>query len=382
LVGIALLTQDLNMMSSSLLQPLGDLADDMESLVQLQLAGAEEVLHHDPSKSSLELGKKKRRAPDEIQRIRSTFEKMKKAIRSWGKYVPWPVVQTLLRANVEADLDVEWVDTSTYFSDIAGFTGIVESLSPEMSLRLLNRYFNDMTKIIDEHGGVVIEFIGDAILCIYGTPLENPEHPSGAVKAAMKMLEGVRRINTWSARQDHPLPEVSIRCGLHSGNVMVGNMGFKQRIKYGVVGEAAQIPSRLEELNKTYSTSCLISNHTYTRLWPELFVTRPVDITRLTRVPGSEPEHIHEVMACTKRGKDHPLFIACAQHTLGMDLYAKKHWAKAIDKFEKAKEMIMAFYDEAEKDGPTELLIKRCRYYMDKPPAEPWDGVWDESADL
>merc|ERR1719491_1690081 len=180
----------------------------------------------------------------------------------------------LLRANVEAGLHVDKVDASIYFSDIAGFTTIVESLEPEKSLLLLNRYFNDMTKIIDDHGGVVIEFIGDAILCIYGAPLENPQHPSGAVKAALKMLDQLRKINTWSAKQE--IPEVKIRCGVHSGYVLVGNMGFQSRIKYGVVGEDANLPSHLEELNKTYSTQCMISQTTWTRLIPEHFITRPL----------------------------------------------------------------------------------------------------------
>jgi adenylate cyclase len=181
------------MMSSSLLKPLGELADDMESLAQLQLAGAEDSEPKDLKKGT-----------DEIRQIRTTFEKMKKAIKSWGKYVPWPVVQMLLRANVEADLMVQEVECSMYFSDIAGFTTIVESLAPEKSLLLLNRYFNDMTKVIDDHGGVVIEFIGDAILCVYGAPLENQYHSSAAVKAAMRMLGCLRKINQWSATKGMP----------------------------------------------------------------------------------------------------------------------------------------------------------------------------------
>merc|ERR1719326_1888839 len=145
----------------------------MESIAHLHLAGiscSEDTLANEGS--------------SEIRLIRRTFESMKKAIRSWGKYVPWPVVQCLLRANVEADLHVEEVEASLYFSDIAGFTTIVESLQPEQSLQLLNRYFNDMTKVIDDNGGVIIEFIGDAIFCIYGAPLSNSFHPSSAVKGA------------------------------------------------------------------------------------------------------------------------------------------------------------------------------------------------------
>lgn len=365
LVGIYLLTQDLTQMSSQLLKPLRELADDMESLTQLQLAGAEDVEEV-----------KKGQGTDEIRQIRNTFEKMKKAIKSWGKYVPWPVVSMLLRTNVEAVLKVEEVEASMYFSDIAGFTTIVEQLQPEKSLLLLNRYFNDMTKVIDDHGGVVIEFIGDAILCIYGQPLLNPYHPSAAVKGALRMLSVLRKLNAWSVQKG--LPEVNIRCGVHTGQVLVGNMGFQSRIKYGIVGEDSQIPSRLEELNKTYTSNCLISHSTFYQLVDNMFISRPVDWIRLRHAPGSEPEYIHQVMD-RFRGSDksHPLWQACEVHAEAMEHYKQCEFEEAIGKFEQAGELVKAHL-KIEEDGPSALLIKRCEALIKEPPPEDWDGVWVE----
>merc|ERR1719440_2478200 len=184
LAGITLLTKDMTFLSRNLLKPLRELADDMESIAQLQLAGVAHV--EDPS--SIDEG------TSEVRLIRRTFENMKKAIKSWGKYVPWPVVQLLLRANVEANLEVNEVEVTIYFSDIAGFTTLVETLPPESSLLLLSRYFNDMSKVIDDHGGVVLEFIGDAIQCVYGAPLNNLDHPTSAVKASLRMLAALRRM--------------------------------------------------------------------------------------------------------------------------------------------------------------------------------------------
>lgn len=364
------MTKDLTLMSSSLLKPLRELADDMESLAQLQLAGAEDNEVKEINKGT-----------DEIRQIRNTFEKMKKAIKSWGKYVPWPVVQMLLRANVEADLKVEEVECSIYFSDIAGFTTIVEGLPPEKSLLLLNRYFNDMTKVIDDHGGVVIEFIGDAILCIYGAPLVNVFHPSAAVKAALRMLQSLRKINCWS--QSKGMPEIQIRCGVHTGNVLVGNMGFQSRIKYGIVGEDAQIPSRLEEMNKTYTSKCLISNYTYEKLLPDHFLTRPIDFIKLRNEPGAPPEHVHQVLDRERTGdRSHSLWPACDLHAEAMELYMSRDFSKALPKFEEVGDMVKAI-NEVERDGPTELLIARCQAYIkDPPPADgSWDGVWDRSAE-
>ncbi|CAE8584646.1 unnamed protein product, partial [Polarella glacialis] len=179
LSGITLLTKDLTFLSRNLLKPLRALADDMESVAQLQLAGVSNTEEDDEWND---------KETSEIQLIRRTFRNMKKAIKSWGKYVPWPVVQLLLRANVEAKLEVNEMEVSIFFSDIANFTTIVESLPPESSLLLLSRYFNDMSKVIDDHGGVVLEFIGDAIQSIYGAPLPNENHPNAAVEASLLML--------------------------------------------------------------------------------------------------------------------------------------------------------------------------------------------------
>lgn len=361
LMGIVLLTRDLTYMSRNLLKPLRELADDMESIAQLQLVGAVET-------DSMMV-------TNEIKQIRRTFENMKKAIKSWGKYVPWPVVQKLLSANIEAELQVTEVEASMYFSDIAGFTTIVESLPPEKSLLLLNRYFNDMTKVIDEHGGVVIEFIGDAIYCIYGQPLPNTMHPHAAVKAALRMLGSLKKLNLWAASKQ--LPQVNIRCGVHTGKVLVGNMGFGSRMKYGIVGEDAQLPSRLEELNKTYTTSCLISSSTFSWLQTiqsDAFIARPVDFIRLRHEPHAPPEFIYEVMA---RGREnHPFWEVAELHTAGMELYRKGEFSQAVTTFEKVKSRMADADDEA--DGPSVLMLSRCRSLLKAPPPkESWDGVWD-----
>mmetsp|Transcript_27342 Transcript_27342/g.50134 ORF Transcript_27342/g.50134 Transcript_27342/m.50134 type:complete len:467 (+) Transcript_27342:1-1401(+) len=363
LSGIVLLTRDLTFVSRNLLRPLRELADDMESIAQLQLAGVAEAA----DETEVNQG------TSEVRLIRRTFENMKKAIKSWGKYVPWPVVQLMLRANVEANLEVNEVEVTIFFSDIANFTTIVESLPPESSLLLLSRYFNDMSKVIDDHGGVVLEFIGDAILCIYGAPLNNPEHSSAAVRAGLKMMASLKKMNEWSRQRD--LPEVKIRCGVHTGRVLVGNMGFHSRMKYGIVGEEAHIPSKLEELNKNYSTGMLISSHTLTKIGED-FVTRPVDCIRLKKAP-SPGELIHEVIAREKRRgeRTHPMWPVVAVHAEAMDLYMARRFVDAVAKLEEVGAMVKEI--SGEEDPPSQLLLKRCRSYIENPPAPEWDGVWD-----
>lgn len=369
LSGIVLLEKDLRFLSQNLLLPLRTLADDMESMAQLQLVG-------DQDEDQIEWTDQ---VPSEVRAIRRTFENMKKAIKSWGKYVPWPVVQTLLRANMEADLEVEDLEVTMYFSDIANFTTIVENLSPDSSMLLLVRYFNDMSKVIDDHGGIVVEFIGDAIQCIYGAPLANPDHPTNAVKASIRMLSALRRMNEWCIGQDPPLPQVSIRCGVHTGSVLVGNMGFDlglhSRMKYGIVGEDSHIPPRLEEANKMYGSKMIISQSTYDKLGEnEGFITRPVDFIQLRE--NSEAEPIYEVLDRDKRHMtQHPLFPMTQKYASAMEEYRNRDFASAAKLFEEVQEMKKQATDQD--DIASELMRKRCESYIETPPPEDWSGVWD-----
>ena len=283
---------------------------------------------------------------------------MKMAIKSWGKYVPWPVVQLLLRKDAEADIEVSEQEVTIFFSDIASFTTIVEGLQPERSLLLLSRYFHDMSKIIDEYEGIVLEFIGDAIMSIYGAPVKNKEHPTAGVKSALRMLASLKVMNQWF--KDHDLPEISIRCGVHTGKVLVGNMGFQSRMKYGVVGEESNIPGRLEELNKTYSTEMLISHATYSRIQPKLFIIRPIDYVNLFEVPGAPVELVYQVVDRNLKGdlRGPKKRSAMTEYASGLELYRDKNWADAIAKFEKVQTIWQdAFKSE---DVPSSMMVKRA----------------------
>mmetsp|Transcript_33751 Transcript_33751/g.77983 ORF Transcript_33751/g.77983 Transcript_33751/m.77983 type:complete len:1085 (-) Transcript_33751:162-3416(-) len=366
LAGIVLLTRDLTFLSHHLLRPLRDLADDMESIAQLAGVGTEEEASGEPETS-------------EVLLIRRTFDNMKKAVRSWGKYVPLPVVQLLLRDGEEAKLEVKEREVTMFFSDIANFTTIVESIEPAACLLLLSRYFNDMSKVIDDHSGVVLEFIGDAIQCVYGAPLENDRHPTLAVEAALRMLGALRRIKDWC--KEHRLPEVSIRCGIHTGRVLVGNMGFSSRMKYGIVGEESTVASKLEELNKTYKTRILISESTFEKLDPGEFFIRPVDFVYLKQVPEaiSDSELVYEVMPLKLKGPSNPLKRIISLHAEGLCEYKRKEFTSAARKFEQVNAVLADINQED--DAPSSLMIKRCATLAEVPPPNEWDGTWDSYVD-
>ncbi|CAE8712234.1 unnamed protein product [Polarella glacialis] len=208
LSGITMLTKDLTYLSRNLLKPLVELTDEIESIARLDLAGAYSSQAED-TKGGPDLS--------EIRLMRRSFDNMKMAIRSWGKYVPWPVVHLMLRKDAGANLEVTEKEVSVFFSDIEGFTSIGASLPPERQLLLLSRYFHDMSQVIEDHGGIVLEFIGDAIMSIYGAPLVNEAHPAAAVESAIQMLAALTTMNHWFAARN--LPKLRIRCGVHTGKV-------------------------------------------------------------------------------------------------------------------------------------------------------------------
>jgi len=353
-----------------------ELADEVESITRLQLAatGTWRASSSLPDYND-------RQVSSEIRLLRRRFDNMKTAIRSWGKYVPWPVVQLMMRKDAEANIEVSERQVTMFFSDIASFTTIVESLPPKSSLLLLSRYFQEMSKIVDAHGGIVVEFIGDAILCIYGAPVVNDSHPTVAVMAAVEMLQAMGGINAWLDRRG--LPRISIRCGVHTGQVLVGNMGMQSRIKYGIVGDECSMPGRLEELNKTYGTQLLVSETTHTDMAIEGFVSRPIDFIRRPTDEGNsqrESEQIFEVWKAARRASKAALEEKAADlYTEAVEHYRHSRFQEARDGFTAAGEAMQKL--TGSQDVASELMLRRCLSYMANPPPPDWDGAWDRATE-
>lgn len=362
LLGFVSIARDMMMLRNNLLQPLRNLADEMKSITQRQLAGVSASYKYEQCAA-------------EIRLIQTTFEGMKNAMKSWGKYVPWQVVQRLLQNGVKAEHGVEEREVTLFFSDIASFTTIVEAMDPVDSMVLLSQYFSEMSKVIDNNEGIVLEFIGDAILSMFGAPIKNEDHASAAVRATLKMLNCLRAINNWAANHNPPMPELQIRCGVHTGTVLVGNIGLQSRIKYGVVGDNATIPPRLEELNKTYGTDNLLSQQTYARLVPNLFVIRPIDKVYL-RPRDEQPELVYQALAIGRKGGGQQGIKALAAiHAEALECYLARDFAEAELKFSRVSSKMKEALDVDDKASL--VMQERCREYLKQPPGPDWNGVWD-----
>jgi class 3 adenylate cyclase len=184
----------------------------------------------------------------------------KKFIRSiFGRYATEEVVEDALRRGLK--LGGEEREVTILFSDIRNFTGLAERLEPTEVVDLLNDYFSEMVGVISRNAGILNKFVGDGIVAIFGAPESHGNDAERAVKTALEMMERLKEFNRKLAEKGRP--ELSIGVGINTGRVVVGNIGSTERMEYTAIGDAVNLASRLEELNKDLGTGILISPSTY-----------------------------------------------------------------------------------------------------------------------
>jgi class 3 adenylate cyclase len=209
-------------------------------------------------------------ADDEFARIAVKTNEMIQGLKErdichvrFGRYVSPEISRRILNGEISAD--GELVEATILFCDLRGYTSFVEKKSPTDVVRFLNRYFTEMEEAIRKSGGIVLQYIGDEIEAVFGTPaIPSENHAERAVKAALAMRQALAQLN---ARR-HQDGEVEIRhgVGIHCGTVLAGNVGSPERLVYAMVGDAVNVASRLQVLNKTCGTDILVSRNVVERL--------------------------------------------------------------------------------------------------------------------
>src|SRR5215813_10959684 len=206
-----------------------------------------------------------------------------------GRYVS-PEVAARVECNPR-DLDGERRQVSILFTDLRGFTTLSERMAPEQMAARLTEYFDAMTSAIFVRRGMVNDFIGDAILAVFGAPLDDPAHARHAVQSALAMIETLDTLNRrWSTEG---LPPLRMGVGIHTGEVFAGNVGRAGKVKYAVVGDTVNLASRVEGLNKDLGTTMLVTESTYHAAGLDL----EVKDRGLVSVKGrEEPVRVYEVL--------------------------------------------------------------------------------------
>lgn len=163
---------------------------------------------------------------------------------SFEAYFPPALVQKIVRDPSRVTARGQKKELTILFSDIKSFSTHTATMDPDHVQRLLNEYFDEMVRIVFEHGGTVDKFIGDGLMVFFGDPEDQPDHALRCVRAAVEMQRSVRRMGmTWGGQAERP---VQIRIGIHTGEVIVGNMGSRRRLDYTALGATVNLAARLE----------------------------------------------------------------------------------------------------------------------------------------
>jgi class 3 adenylate cyclase/CHASE2 domain-containing sensor protein len=283
---------------------------------------------------------------------------------AFGLYLQPSVIDEMLKQPELPKLGGEKKTLSVMFSDIRGFTTISEKLTPEQLAKLINEYLTPMTSLVFEHGGTLDKYIGDALMAIFGAPVDQPDHALRCARTAVHMMRELAKLQERWRMEGNNYPPIDIGIGINSGPMVVGNMGGNQRFDYTVLGDNVNLASRLEGTNKEYRSHIIISEATYV-LCNGQVAARELGAVR---VKGKkEPVKIFELL------DDKPPAGEIGQvieiFNSGIAKFRTQQWEAARQEFRKVLEIWP-------NDGPPHAYIDFCNDMEKEPPGTDWDGVY------
>lgn len=280
-----------------------------------------------------------------------------------SRYLAKEVVDKLLESD-EDPLTASAQQVSVLFSDIRHFAEITESLGAKETVQMLNSFFTEMVDVVLRQGGIVDKYIGDAIMAVFGAPLDDPRNADHAVMTAIEMVSALDKFN--QNRAALGFDPIKVGIGISSGDVVAGSIGTSKRMDYTVIGQSVNLAARMESATKHYGTNVLVSENTISQMktalsWREIDLIRVPDTNRPISMFEPLETYPRSIRADLNRVRD--------AYQRGLRNYRQRNWREARSLFENV-------LDRYPRDVPSQLYINRCDYYLDKPPPEEWDGVW------
>lgn len=312
---------------------------------------------------------------DEIGELAAAFNRMIEQLRhnerireTFGRYIDPKVAQGLID-RPEVAIDGQRRVMTIMFSDMSGFTSMSEGMTPRGLVKVMNHYFTVMSAPIRSNRGVIDKYIGDAIMAYWGPPFIEEDEPAlFACFAAIDMADQVpalqKQLPDLLGIRAMPAP-CDLRIGIATGEVLTGSIGSELMMSFTVMGDAVNLASRLEAVNKVYGTRILISQTTADAIGAACELR---EIDRLAVAGQSVPQAIFEVMS-----KAHGLSVP--QESLRAH-YAEGLAAYRAGRFEEARVAFNAALEAVPGDGPSRTLLARITQFETDPPAADWDGAW------
>lgn len=326
--------------------PIGEISIAMDRLGRLEL-------DHEPAPLS-------RLA--EIASIQESLARMQRGLGAFAKYVPAALVRRLIAMDGEARPGMQATQATLFFSDLVGFTAIAEVVDSDRLVRLVGGYLDAFSQEIIRTEGTVDKYIGDAVMAFWNAPDPVAGHPLRACEAALACQARLIALQPEFAAEG--IPTVEARIGVHTGPVLVGNVGSSERLNYTVLGDTVNLAARLESLSKRYKTSILISEQVVAACG-DAMVHRPVDIVA---VKGRQhPTVAYELLARRVDASAETLQLA-ARHAAAFESYRGGDFGTAAEGF---REILSTRAG----DGPSAVLLARCEALVAAPPGPDWSPV-------
>ncbi len=286
----------------------------------------------------------------------ATEGRQKAFIKSAFKYYLGPeVIEQIIADPGKLQLGGEKRELSIFFSDIEKFSGFSERLDPPTLTALLNAYLSEMGACIQAEGGYLDKYIGDAIVAFWNAPLGQDDHAARACRAALRCQRRLAELRPEFEQRTGAV--VKARIGLNTGAVIVGNMGSRERFNYTILGDAANLASRLEGANKAFGTYLMVSETTWQQGGGS-FIGR--ELGRLRVVGRKAPVRVYELAGLA--GEARPAHFAAFEQALAQ--FYTGDFAAALAAFERLPD-----------DPASRAYAAQCRALQAAPPAA-WDGVW------
>jgi len=287
----------------------------------------------------------------------------RKISKAMARYLHPDLVQQIARDPEQVKMGGQEVEATVMFSDIYDFTTISENFSPHELVAHLNSYFSDISSFVLDHGGMLDKYTGDGIMAIFGAPLPRNDHALLACRAALAHKNFSSKLGSGNHLSVADQFHRRTRLGIHSGNIVAGNIGSSRRMDYTAIGDTVNLSARLEGVNKIYKTRVILSHASYKRIENE-FICRELDFLR---VKGKKtPTRIYELIA-NRELADHGRYQWIEKYHEALDAYRQGNWEKAGALFE-------ALAHGTHPDPASLVMLERCRYLTKNPPRD-WDGI-------
>jgi adenylate cyclase len=291
----------------------------------------------------------------------TTVRDREKIKRAFGLYLSPEMIRRIAQDPDAVNLGGQELVGTAVFTDIKGFTSIAEGMSAPDTAAMLNAYFSDATRHVFDAGGTLIKYIGDAVFAIWGAPIRRDDHATQACVAALALARAQEAVGPDAG----PVASLVTRIGVHTGPMLVGNLGSAQRFDYTAIGDAVNLASRIEGLNKAFGTLALASGEAIAAT-DGRFITRSLGRSRV--VGRTEPVELHELIATRDETGRSDAALLGAFAIARADFEAGR-FAQAADGFRAALELTGG------KDGPSAFFLTYAERLAAAPPPPSWDGV-------